>query len=195
MEDWLLSLVPWGVEAVEVSDEDRTRVAGAYDLPTAFVLFVGTIEPRKNLAGLASAVQGFDLPLVAAGAAGWGDSGVVGTDVRFLGFVPASDLPALYSLATVFAYPSLAEGFGLPVAEAMAQGTPVVTSLGSATEEVAGGAAVLVDPTDVESIADGLRRAVDRGHELVSLGLDRAAGLTWDATVDATVAAYREVAG
>jgi glycosyltransferase involved in cell wall biosynthesis len=100
----------------------------------------------------------------------------------------------VYSLATVFAYPSLSEGFGLPVAEAMAYGTPVVTSRGTSTEEVAGGAAVLVEPDDVESIAAGLREAIDRRDDLTVRGLARAALLSWDVTVQATVAAYREVA-
>ncbi len=193
-DDARIRYVPWGVEASPVTEGDRRRVIRTFDLPSEFVLFVGTIEPRKNLAALATAVRELGLPLVAAGAEGWGDAGASANDVRFLGFVEAADLPAVYSLATVFAYPSLSEGFGLPVAEAMAHGTPVVTSRGTSTEEVAGGAAVLVDPTDIESIADGIREALDRGPELVSLGSARAAELTWEATVDATVAAYREVA-
>ena len=191
-----LRVVPWGVEARGVDDEDRSRTRRRFDLPDAFVLFVGTIEPRKNLAALAAAVRRSDyaLPLVAAGAVGWGEAAPVADDVRFLGFVDDVDLAALYSLATVFAYPSLQEGFGLPVAEAMVHGTPVVTSSGTATEEVAGGAAVLVDPTDVESIAAGLDDAVGRADELRVAGLRRAAELTWDATVDATIEAYRTVA-
>ena len=99
-------------------------------------------------------------------------------DVRFLGFVPAADLPALYAAATVFAYPSEREGFGLPVAEAMAQGTPVVTSRGTATEEVAGGAAVLVDPFDVDAIAAGID-AAQRAPPSWLAGRARAAELTW----------------
>jgi len=189
-----LRYVPWGVEAVEPTDADRVRIVERYRLPNDFVLFVGTIEPRKNLAALARAVDTLDLPLVAAGAEGWGTDDPPVGDVRFLGFVPAGDLPGLYSLATVFAYPSLAEGFGLPVAEAMAHGTAVVTSRGTSTEEVAGDAAVLVDPTDVESIAAGVTEAIERTDELVALGAARAAELTWDATVDATVSAYLEVA-
>ncbi len=193
-DDSLIRHVPWGVEASLVTEADRTRVTRTHDLPSQFVLFVGTIEPRKNLAGLAAAVRGLDLPLVAAGADGWGDAGSSESDVQFLGFVDDADLPALYSLATVFAYPSLSEGFGLPVAEAMAYGTPVVTSRGTSTEEVAGGAAVLVEPTDFDSISAGLREALDRAPELVALGSARAAQLSWGAAADATVAAYREVA-
>ena len=190
-----IRIVPWGVEASPVTPVDRDRVRRRYELPDEFVLFVGTIEPRKNLAALASAAAAVGIPVVAAGSDGWGDVGLSQRDVRFLGFVAAEDLPALYATATVFAYPSLAEGFGLPVAEAMAHGAPVVTSAGTSTEEVAGGAAVLVDPTDVDSIADGIRVALDDAERLTAAGLERAADLTWDRTVDATVAAYREVVG
>ncbi|MEO6651229.1 MAG: glycosyltransferase family 1 protein [Ilumatobacteraceae bacterium] len=190
-----LRLVPWGVDAAHVSDGDRERVTRRYALPGRFVLFVGTVEPRKNLTALTSAVARAvdDAPLVIAGAAGWGDAAIPDGGARFVGFVPPGDLPALYSLATVFAYPSLQEGFGLPVAEAMSYGTPVVTSSGTATEEVAGGAAVLVDPHDIDSIAAGIDAAVARTADLRAAGLARAAALTWDATVDATIAAYREV--
>ena len=95
--------------------------------------------------------------------------------------------------ATLLVYPSLEEGFGLPILEAMAQGTPVVTSRGSSTEEVADGAAALVDPLDAGSIADGIRMVEgDRGH-WSDLARRRASVLTWDATVEATVDAYREV--
>ena len=190
-----LRLVPWGVTAVPVTDDDRRRVVARLRLPETFVLFVGTVEPRKNLPALARAVARLDLPLVVAGADGWGEVDVTEGDVRFVGFVPADDLPALYAIASVFAYPSLAEGFGLPVLEAMAYGTPVVTSSGTSTAEVAGGAAVLADPGDVDAIADGLRVALERADELRPLGLRRAGELSWSATVDATVAAYREVAG
>ena len=190
-----VTVVPWGVEMSAVTDDDLDRVRRHYDLPAEFVLFVGTVEPRKNLTALESAVEraSADLPLVVAGATGWGTDRP-GVGAQFLGFVSSADLPALYSLATVFAYPSLHEGFGLPVAEAMSCGTPVVTSRGTATEEVAGGAAVLVEPTDVDSIAAGIDEALGRPDELRAAGLARAATLTWAATVDATVEAYRMVA-
>ncbi len=188
-----LRVVPWGVDARPVAPGDVDRVRERFSLPERFVLFVGTIEPRKNLPRLAAALHGSrDLPLVVAGAPGWGDAGEVHGDVRFLGFVPDGDLAALYAAATVFAYPSLEEGFGMPIAEAMAHGAPVVTSRGGATEEVAGGAAVLVDPLDVDSIAAGIAEAVVDPDRLVELGHRRAAGLDWDLTVEATVAAYRE---
>jgi glycosyltransferase involved in cell wall biosynthesis len=188
--------VPWGVEAVPVSGADSVRVRSTYALPERFVLYVGTVEPRKNVTRLAQATAGLDahLPLVVAGAPGWGETRVDDDSVRFLGFVPPHDLPALYASATVFAYPSLDEGFGMPVAEAMAYGLPVVTSRGTATEETAGGAAVLVDADKVESIREGLATALHEAPQLATRGRARAAELSWDATAEATLAAYREVA-
>ena len=191
-----LRLVLLGTSATEVTDAEAERARRSYGLPEEFVLFVGTIEPRKNLRRLAAAVaRDGGPPLVVAGADGWGDARPDGTaDVTFLGFVPPNDLPGLYRAATVFAYPSEMEGFGLPVLDAMAQGTPVVTSRGTSTEEVAGGAAVLVDPFDEESIAEGLRLADERRNELATLGRSRAGAMTWQATADATVDAYRDAA-
>ena len=189
-----LRRVPWGVEALPVSDADVMRVRSTFALPERFVLYVGTVEPRKNVTRLAQATATLDeqLPLVVAGSPGWGDAGSGADGVQFLGFVPERDMPALYATATVFAYPSLDEGFGMPVAEAMAYGLPVVTSRGTATEETAGGAAVLVDPADVESIRDGLTTALDDARRLAVRGRARAAELSWDAAAEATMAAYRE---
>ena len=188
-----LRVVPLGVDVVEVANSSVERLRRNHRLPDEFVLFVGTVEPRKNLARLADAMVAVGLPLVIAGADGWGsDRPVAGDDLRFLGFVPERELAALYKAASVFAYPSLREGFGLPVAEAMAQGTPVVTSSGTSTEEVAGGAAVLVDPFDVAAITRGIRAALDARDELAELGRARVTELTWEATAERTVAVYRE---
>jgi glycosyltransferase involved in cell wall biosynthesis len=187
-------VIPWGVEPQLVHADDVARVRARFGLPERFVLFVGTLEPRKNLARLAEAVARLDpaVPLVVAGAPGWGDAAPAGGHVQFLGFVGDADLAALYSAATVFAYPSLQEGFGLPVAEAMSYGTPVVTSAHGATAEVAGGAAVLVDPHDPEAIGAGLRRALADADTLRERGRTRAAELTWERAAADTVAAYRD---
>lgn len=192
-----IRIVPWGVDPVVVSEADIADVRRRFDLPDRFVLFVGTIEPRKNLPGLAEAVARLDdpMPLVVAGAEGWGDVEVTAAaDIRFLGFVPHGDLAALYAAAAVFAYPSLQEGFGMPILEAMAAGTPVVTSRGGATEEAAAGAAVLVDANDPDSIADGIVAAIHDRDDLVRLGAARAADASWERAAELTVAAYREVA-
>jgi glycosyltransferase involved in cell wall biosynthesis len=191
-----IRVVPLGVDHAPASAADVAAVRQRYQLPARFVLFLGTHEPRKNLRRLAAAVPRASggLPLVIAGLAGWGDATAgIGDAARFLGVVPAADLPALYAAATVFAYPSEAEGFGLPVLEAMAQGTPVVTSRGTSTEEVAGGAAVLVDPFDVDAIAAGLDEATCRGDELAGAGRRRAATMTWEAAAQRTMAVYGEV--
>ena len=190
--------VPLGVRAQTITDSDRTRVRATYELPKEFVLFVGTLEPRKNLTRLIEALGSLRdaPPLVVVGMAGWGDeTPSTAHDVRFTGFVPAHDLPALYEACTVFAFPSILEGYGLPVIEAMAHGAAVVTSRGTSTEEVAGGAAVLVDPLSVESIAAGLAEALTNIDELRIGGITRAAEVTWSATAEATMYAYREVLG
>jgi glycosyltransferase involved in cell wall biosynthesis len=190
--------VPLGVRAQAITDEDRTRVRATYDLPEQFVLFVGTLEPRKNLTRLIAALGSLRdaPPLVVVGMAGWGDEAPsTAHDVRFTGFVPAHDLPALYEACTVFAFPSILEGYGLPVIEAMAHGAAVVTSRGTSTEEVAGGAAVLVDPLSVESIAAGVSEAMANRDQLRVGSIARATEVTWSSSTEATVNAYREVLG
>jgi glycosyltransferase involved in cell wall biosynthesis len=193
-----LRLVPLGVTSQTITDADRARVRATYELPERFVLFVGTLEPRKNLARLIAALDSIRgaPPLVVVGMAGWGDhTPTTVHDVRFTGFVPAHDLPALYEACTVFAFPSVLEGYGLPVIEAMAHGAAVVTSRGTSTEEVAGGAAVLVDPLSVESIASGLSEALENVDKLRASGIARAAQVPWSVTAEATMSAYREVLG
>ena len=190
--------VPLGVTTQTITDEDRVRVRATYELPEQFVLFVGTLEPRKNLTRLIAALGSIRdaPPLVVVGMAGWGDQAPsTAHDVRFTGFVPAHDLPALYEACSVFAFPSILEGYGLPVIEAMAHGAAVVTSRGTSTEEVAGGAAVLVDPLSVESIAAGLSEALENIDQLRARGVVRAAQVSWSATAEATMSAYREVLG
>ena len=159
-----------------------------------YVLAVGTLEPRKNLARLVEAVQRTKRELRVVGARGWGGVEVGGNGVRWLGEVTDTELARLYRGAACVAYPSLYEGFGIPVLEAMACGAPVVTTRGTAMEEVADGAAVLVDARDPAEIAAGIERAATDRDELVARGLERASQFRWDAVAAATVQVYREAA-
>ena len=189
------------------------RVAERYDLPQRYVLAVGTLEPRKNLttllqafARLRSAGTLDPAPgLVLAGPRGWLDEPIFAA-VRSLGledcvhvpgFVDDDDLPVLYSGAELLAFPSLKEGFGLPLLEAMASGVPVVASNCSAMPEVAGDAAVLVDPLDAGALAaaigDVLRDGALRAR-LQAAGIARARQFTWEAAAQRALEAYRRVA-
>jgi glycosyltransferase involved in cell wall biosynthesis len=197
-----LMKVPFGVDASPASAADVERVKRRYSLPREYILWTGTIEPRKNLAGLLSAYRELDcdIDLVLAGPEGWHEDlnarlRDLREHVRVLGFVPRADLAPLYAGASVFCWPTLLEGFGFPVLEAMAQGTPVVTSRGTSTEELAGDAGVLVDPHDPSSIAAGMRTVLeDEGlaRKLRELGPDRAAEYSWDRTGELTAQAYRK---
>jgi glycosyltransferase involved in cell wall biosynthesis len=155
-----------------------------------YVLAVGTLEPRKNLAVAQQAVQRLAVELRVVGARGWGGVEVDG----WLGRVSDDELAALYRGARCLVYPSLYEGFGIPVLEAMACGTPVVTSAGGATEEVAGGAAVLVDPHDPAAVAAGIEQAAARRDELRVRGLERARAFTWERVAAETRRVYEEAA-
>jgi glycosyltransferase involved in cell wall biosynthesis len=155
-----------------------------------YVLAVGTLEPRKNLHRVAEAAERVGVELRVAGAPGWGGIALRG----WVGEVSDEELAALYRGARCLVFPSLYEGFGIPVLEAMACGTPVVTSRGGATEEIAGGAAVLVDPLDVASIAAGIEEAAARKDELRALGRDRAKAYSWGGVADAVEGVWRELA-
>lgn len=181
-----------------------------YGLREPFILYVGTIEPRKNIARLAQAFaqlkrRGLPHKLALVGQPGWHVGPIfaeierlgIKRDTLFTGYVPAEDLPALYSLAETMAFPSIYEGFGLPVLEAMACGAPVVTSRSSSLAEVAGDAALLVNPFCVDELADALYRLhkePDLRAELRERGLNRAALFTWESAARATVDLYEQVA-
>lgn len=176
-----IRVVPNGVDSV--FDPNGPRAEGDY------VLAVATLEPRKNLSRVVEAARLAGVELRVVGARGWGGVDVSG----WVGELPDAELAGLYRGARCVLYPSLYEGFGLPVIEAMACGTPVVTSRSTAMEEVAGGAAVLVDPLDVSSIAEGIGQAVAHRDELVALGLARAREFTWERAADSVVELWREL--
>jgi glycosyltransferase involved in cell wall biosynthesis len=222
LEPERVTVTPLGVDPPPAPDpEPVRRLLERLGVRGPFLLAVGTLEPRKNLGRLVAAFAeaAAELPehhLVVVGPSGWGKAlaagavppridgvppRVTGTTpprVVLTGRVEDAVLQGLYSLADGLAYPSLYEGFGLPVLEAMARGLPVLTSDRSSLPEVAGGAALLVDPADVPAIAKGLVELVsDRAlrQRLAADGPRRAAAFTWRATAAATWAAYEEVLG
>ena len=188
------------------------RVRQKYRLPHRFILSVGSLEPGKNRTRLIQAFhklrrRGLEHRLVIVGGRAWkyeGDLELVerlglSGEVLFTGYVPAEELAALYNCAELFVFPSLYEGFGLPVLEAMACGVPVVTSNVSALPEVAGDAALLAQPHDIEELADAMERPLRQSRLRASLrarGLKRAAQFSWERAARETVAVYEKtVAG
>jgi len=167
----------------------------AADLGGPAILALGTIEPRKNLARLVEAWRLLDgeLGLVLAGGEGWGDRpDLADPRIRRLGYVPDDEIARLYRGASVFAFPSMFEGFGMPIVEAMACGTPVVASTHPSLDEACGDAAIRVDPLDTEAIAAGIREALGRREELAALGLAHAARFSWERTGAVMLAALEE---
>lgn len=191
------------------SADQIAAVRAAYHLPDRYLLHVGTIEPRKNLARLVEALAVLraddpDLRLVVVGSEGWltesfhaaiartGQSDAVMRP----GFIPDADLPAVYAGALAAVVPSLYEGFGLPVLEAMACGTPVACSATSSLGEVAGEAALTFEPTDLDALIEALRRLLadaDLRADLRARGLARAAEFSWDRAARETWAVYRRL--
>lgn len=204
-----VTAIPHGVSAryspaLSGHEAEVRRKYGLGDGP--IILTVGTLQPRKNHLRLVQAfarVAG-DARLVIAGGAGWDYDAVraeverlkLGERVVFAGFVADGDLPDLYRTATVFAYPALYEGFGLPILEAMACGVPVVTSDRSSLPEVAGGAGLLIDPMDVDALADAISRVLEDSSlraDLHEKGLGRARQFTWQRAAEMTRAIYDQI--
>lgn len=208
-----ITAVPLGVDNsfYPLTPDITGPVLGSFGLTHgSYALCIATIEPRKNIDRL---IKAFELlppylrqnfPLVLVGDIGW-NSDVIHKQIdlasrkgwlKYLGYVPESNLPALYSGCRAFLYPSLYEGFGLPLIEAMACGAPVVTSNRSCMPEVAGDAGLLVDPEDVLSIAEGIERVLadEKWRSFaITLGIERTRTMTWDVTAQKTVKVYRQV--
>lgn len=208
-----VKVVYGGVSPLFFPWEDESRlnqIRKRYKLPSKFILYVGTLEPRKNVASLLLAFEmlkskkDFPHKLVITGGKGWIYEEIMKTwermeakrEVIFTGYVAYADLPGLYSLAQLFVYPSIYEGFGLPPLEAMACGTPVVVSNGSSLPEVVGDAGVMVDPKRPESIYQGIERVLGDPtfqSQLRKKGLKRAQRFTWEKTAQMTQKIYKEV--
>jgi len=181
----------------------------AKSLPETFVFSVGTLEPRKNVHGLLSAYAQLDTPrppLYIAGGAGWRYTPIydlvqrlrLERDVRFLGFVPEGELPLWYACARLFIFPSLFEGFGLPVLEAMASGTPVIASNAASLPEVGGKAVSLVPPNDAARLAREMQTLLASPAQRTAMraaGRIQASRFTWAAMADQTVQCYNRVVG
>jgi len=189
----------------------RSRIRARYGLPERFFLYVGAIEPRKNLPRLMDAFaearrNGVEHELVCAGPYGWSSRDLYAQIdrlglrrlVHFTGYVPVDDLPVIYNLAEFFVFPSIYEGFGLPVVEAMACGTPVITASTSALEEIATGAAEMIDPHETAALTRAIMRLAhspERRAELRELGLVRAGEFSWTRTAREMLATYSRAAG
>jgi glycosyltransferase involved in cell wall biosynthesis len=198
LSDEAVVAVPGGVNLDSFRPCDAGPVRAKYELNGRYILYVGSIEPRKNVERLLQAwfrlMEFRDLTLVIAGAEGQNFRpvalGASRRRARFLGYVPEDDLPGLYSGAALFIMPSLQEGLGLAVLEAMACGTPVVTSYAGALPEVAGDAAIQVDPTSVEGMAEAMRSLLvdkTRCEDLSGKGLERARQFTWERSAQAVL--------
>jgi glycosyltransferase involved in cell wall biosynthesis len=202
-----IAVIPNGVDPAfrePISPEEIDGVLKRRRLPRGALLYVGTEEKRKNLVNLAMAYMGLARrrprlpPLVLVGPGSyWAQGGsIVGPQILATGYLETREIRALMAASAALVLPSLEEGFGLPVAEAMAAGLPVVCSRGSALEEVAGDAAILVNPLDAGSIADGMERVLDDpalAARLKARGLERSRGFDWDIAAERTIAFYRRV--
>ena len=205
-----IAVIPNGVDPVyraPIAPEAVDAVLARRRLPRGAILYVGSEEKRKNLVNLAMAYMGLARrrrkptpPLVLIGPGSWWAQGGtdVGPQIRAVGYLETNEIRALMAASALLVLPSLEEGFGLPVADAMAAGLPVVCSRGSALEEVAGGAATLVNPLDTKSIADGIERVLDDpalAEDHRRKGREQSRKFDWDTTAARTLEFYRRVLG
>ena len=192
-----------------LNNEKISETEQKYNLNFPFILYVGTLEARKNIPTLVTAFyklkkKNIEHKLVITGTKGWKYKEIFETidklnlqnDVVFTGYVSDEDLPALYNAADLFVYPSIYEGFGLPPLEAMACGTPVITSNTSSLPEVVGDAGIMVDPYDVDGLADAMHRVLtDEGSraDMIKKGLERTKMFSWEKCARETLEVYEEV--
>jgi glycosyltransferase involved in cell wall biosynthesis len=196
---------------VKASAELQHRTLQHYGLERPYALYIGTIQPRKNLARVLQAYAdllqkgSLSWDLVLAGASGWmsqpiyalGNEPQMAGRVHFLGYVPDADLPALFQQACFFCFPSLFEGFGLPVLEAQQYGVPVMTANNSALPEIAGNAALLVDPTDIDAIAGAMLRLSqdeELRQRLIAAGYENVKRFSWEKAARETLAVLEQAA-
>ena len=194
-------------------EEDKVKVSQKYNLPCNYILYMGTLEPRKNIESIVEAFKLFNeksdikeknFKLVIAGKKGWlfesifnlVESVNLQDDVIFTDYIDEADKPIIYQMASLFVFPSLYEGFGIPVLEAMAASVPVITSNVSSLSEVAGDAAILVEPKDINSIADNMNRLLNDHElrkELINKGHIQAQKFTWEASAEKLYKIYKSM--
>lgn len=203
-----IAVIPHGIDHdrfTPVTARTDQSLVGAFDLPDEFVLYVGNLDPRKNLVALCAAINslneaGRNIPLVVAGKAAWNAAPILdaihqSSHVHYLGPIPEEALAPLLRRASLFAFPSLYEGFGFPVLEAMACGTPVVTSSRGSLSDVAGEAAIIVDPTDISDIARGINtlwESPTARSDFRERGIENASTYSWDASARIHAEVFRE---
>jgi glycosyltransferase involved in cell wall biosynthesis len=201
-----ITMIYEGVDEKYKPVEDCSKIKKKYGVDK-FILFVGTLEPRKNIPNLIKAfakLNSTEYKLVITGKKGWKYKSIFNTaeslkitdKTVFTGYVPEDDLPALYSAADLFVYPSLYEGFGIPPLEAMACGTPVITSNRSSLPEVAGNAALLVDPEDTDELAEAMMKVIGDSclrDVMTKRGFEQAKKFSWDQCVRKTIRVYKQI--
>jgi glycosyltransferase involved in cell wall biosynthesis len=209
-----INTIPLGVEKDFHPAADKRLleiVRTKHKLPESFILYVGTVEPRKNLPLLLCAFAGLlrrgtPYYLVVVGKLGWMYEDVfklidelgIKEKVRLTGYFPQEDLSSVYQLADIFVYPTSYEGFGLPVLEAMACGTPVITSNVSSMPEFVGNAGILIPPGDVEALEQAMLDLIydkDKRERFSRAGIERAAAYTWEHMAEDTIKVYQRILG
>jgi len=211
IDETKVSVTPLGIDnRYKKPLKDNIMTINRYYLPDQYILYVGTLQPRKNLATLIYAfyklkqVKQIKHKLVIVGKKGWLYNDIfklvnkfnIASEVKFTGYVPDEDLPYLYNAADLFVYPSFYEGFGLPPLEAMACGTPVITSNTSSLPEVVGDAGIMVDPYDVDGLAQAMYEVLtndDLREDLIKKGIERAKMFSWEKTARETLKVYESV--